>query len=57
MPLNLGVGIRNTLTKQQKADCEAAVYGLKARITDEDVSFAQRILALDKSKENDDTRN
>ncbi len=57
MPLNLAVPPRNRLTKQQKADCQAAVYGLKATITEEDVSFTQRILALDKSKENDDTRN
>lgn len=57
MPLNLAVGVRNNLNKQQKAECEAACYGLKASITDEDISFTQRILALDKSKEKDDTRN
>ncbi len=52
MPLNLAVGPRNRLTKQQKAECTAAVYGLKATITDEDINFTQRLLA---QQENNDT--
>ncbi len=46
MPLNLSSRQpRNTLTKQQKAEQEASVRGLKVTITPEDVDFAQRLIA------------
>lgn len=55
--LNIGpTPQRNSLTKQQKAECEAAARGLKSAITEDDIRFTRRLLAQ-KEKETDDTRN
>lgn len=55
MPLNLSPAPRDNLTKQQKAEMQAAVFGLKATISDEDISFTQRLLAQDIKQEIYDT--